>query len=198
MSSIKTLSNDPAFSNHIETLEELSRDDSHGHAVTRSQINAISFDEVRNAYVAPLKLKNGPNSMDAICIFTDGGDSSLAFIEFKNGKLDARDAFEIRKKIYDTLLIFQDLTGISLTTLRAHAACILVYRRDLNPDGEHEGEPIPVSPSRDMIGAHVAGLAHEEIVRFGLARFWSYCFKEVHTYGPDEFDAYLEDKVSLL
>lgn len=198
MSSIKVLSNDPAFSNHIETLEELSRDDSHDHAVTGSQIKAIAFDEVRNEYAAPLKLKNGPNSMDAICVFTDGDDSSLAFVEFKNGKLDKRDAFEIRKKIYDTLLIFQDLTGISLATLRAHAACILVYRKDLNPDDEHEGEFIPASPSRDTIGDHIAGLAHQEIVRFGLARFFSYCFKEVHTYGPDDFDAYLENKASLL
>lgn len=145
MSNIKSLSNGPAFSNHIETLEELSRDDSHDHAVTGAQTKAIGFDRVRNEYVAPLKLRNGPNSMDAICVFTDDEDSSLAFIEFKNGKLYKRDAFEIRKKIYDILLIFQDLTGIGLATLRAHATCILAYRKDLNPDDEHEGEFIPAS-----------------------------------------------------
>lgn len=196
VSNIEAIGRLPLLSESIRELKSLSLDDIHRQCMTNSQIKAIAFDGVKNAYVAPLGLSDIPCSLDAICLFEN---DLLVFVEFKNGSIDSREAHRIRKKVYDTLLIFQDLTSIKIEDLRQCAELVLVYRSDLNLPKEGEFEkPLQNAPSRESIQDYIFRLGNTENIRFDLEQFQSYCFKSVHTYSPEEFEDYLKGKESIL
>ena len=66
--------------------------------MTESQYQVISFDDVKEEYIKDLGLKSVPRSNDALLSLPDG---SLVFVEFKNGYIDLKDQYDIRKKIFD-------------------------------------------------------------------------------------------------
>lgn len=195
MHGVRFIAENPRFRKHTETLHSLSRDNSHEKFLTDSTIPAIGFDKVKKEYSDTLGLTETPCSVDAICLLEN---DSLVFIEFKNGRLNNTEIYGLRKKVYDSLLIFQDISGISLTTLRSRATFVLVFRKDLNPKDDDNRQSLSIAPSRDKIINQVFKLASKELIRFDLERFKSYCFKDVHTYSPEEFEAYLRNKKSLL
>ena len=47
--------------------------------------------------------------------------------EFKNGKINDKQKYNVYQKIYESLLIFCDITGESISFCRDHAEFILVY-----------------------------------------------------------------------
>ncbi len=195
MHDVSSIARDPRLRKHIDTLQSLSRDNSHEEFLTDSTILAIGFDKVKKEYTDPLRLTETPCSVDALCLFEN---DSLVFVEFKNGRLNSMEVFGLRKKVYDSLLIFQDISGINLTTLRSKATLVLVFRKDLNPAEGDDRQSLPMAPSRDKIVSRLFELADKELIRFDLERFKSYCFKDVHTYSPEEFDTYLQNKKSIL
>lgn len=89
------------------TLKELSYDDKKNVFMIDLDAEAINFDKVKEKYIKNLKLSDTPSSNDALVLEYSG---RIFFVEFKNGNLQ-KEVFKLGKKIYDSVLIFTDLTG---------------------------------------------------------------------------------------
>lgn len=191
------LNNYPIFSSHLSNLKKISVDDGKGKTIymTQSKRGAVNFDDVKNEYIKSLRLSETPCSNDALF---DDGKGSLVFVEFKNGRINSKIKFEIWKKIYDSALIFADITSTGISYTRSHMKYILVYNEIINQINtfdknlkEKKKTLVQPSPSFDAFAKNVGKYANEEYVGFGLKIFQNYCFKEVHTYTASEFDDYL-------
>ena len=191
------LSDYPIFANHVSTLKETSLDTNDGQRkyMTQSSRDSINFDEVKEEYVSGLRLSSNPKSSDALF---DDGSGSIIFVEFKNGYMDSKKQFDVRKKVYDSLLIFTDITSTGISNMRNTANFILVYNESVNRRNTSDPElkkkqnsEVQPSLSFDNIAKTLGKYAKEEYICFGLKIFKDYCFKEVHTFTEDEFEAYL-------
>lgn len=190
------LSKYPIFQNHISKLKETSLDKHDGkhEYMTQSTREAIDFDDVKDEYVFNLGLSEVPKSNDALF---DEGNGNLVFVEFKNGFMDRPKQHAVRKKIYDSALMFTDITSTGISAMRKNVKYILVYNETVNqtnPDKELKKKQEAVvqsSASFDSFAKTMGQLAKEEYICFGIKIFQNYCFKEVHTYTEKEFDAYL-------
>lgn len=184
----------PILSNHMTTLKNTSidkRDDRTVVYMTESTIQAVNFDKVKEEYVKSLKLSEVPKSNDALMA---DKNNKLIFIEFKNGYMDKAKQFAVRKKIYDSVLIFADIVSTRISDMRTYIEYILVYNGDVNdnnPDIIEKKTHIQPSASFNSFAKGVSSLAKEEYVLFGVKLFENYCFKKVHTYTEKEFEQYL-------
>ena len=185
------------FADHFSNLKETSIDKRDGtpQYMTLSTRKAVNFDGVKEEYVKPLGISEIPKSNDALF---DDGKGFLVFVEFKNGVMDCSKQFAVRKKVYDSVLIFTDITSTGISYMRDHVKYILVYNETANQNNEIDKDlkkkrKMAVQPSSafDAFAKNVGKYANEEYVCFGLKIFQNYCFKEVHTYTEAEFNAYL-------
>ena len=97
--------------------------------MTESQISAINFDQAVHAYARAYHLRTIPASNDALL----QQDDTYYFIEFKSGNLiDKKKQAELKKKIYDSLLIFCDKLDATISFTRKHVSYVLVYEPDKN------------------------------------------------------------------
>lgn len=99
------------FKRYRTTLKNTSYDDTNREYMTESQLEVVDLDKVKEEYCSPLKLKEPPKSCDALYENND----ELFFIEFKNGKVLQ---YDVRKKIYDTILLFTDIVGCGISKTR--------------------------------------------------------------------------------
>ena len=185
------------FADHLSNLKETSIDKRDGtpQYMTLSTRDAVNFDDVKEEYVKQLGVSEIPKSNDALF---DDGKGFLVFVEFKNGFMDRPKQFAVRKKVYDSTLIFTDITSKGISYMRNHMKYILVYNETANQGNnsdkdlkEKQKTAVQQSPAFDAFAKNVGRYANEEYVCFGLKIFQNYCFKEVHTYTEAEFDAYL-------
>ena len=177
------VNNYPILKNNMSTLKETSKDDHNGVAsyMTDSEVEAINFDNVKNDYVLSLSLSEPPKSNDALFI---NSPELATFIEFKNGYFDKAKEFAVRKKVYDSILILNDIIDKNITFSRNHLDYILVYNESKNPDAKTS---YSASESRDFIDKTLLGFGNDRLIKFGLERFQGYCFKNVYTYTEKEF-----------
>lgn len=187
----------PIFEQNLSNLKETSLDehDSNQMYMTQSTRKAINFDGVKTDYVKSLGLSDIPKSNDALF---DEGNGELVFVEFKNGFMNNTKQFAVRKKIYDSVIIFTDITSKSISYMRKHMKYILVYNENINQSNDTDEElqkkqrsVVQSSTSFDDIAKAFGSFANEEYICFGIKIFQNYCFKEVHTYTEKEFDSYL-------
>jgi len=158
------------FDRHFSTLQMTSIDTANSEDMTDSQYNVVNFDDVKNEYVSSLKLKNIPTSVDAI--LKKGNE--IFFIEFKNGNLDAKDVYDIRKKIYDTLLIYGDITGKTINYTREFVEFILVCNAEK-------------SSKVNLAERFLKNKMSESSLFSPLFPFEKYCFKKISVYTKEEF-----------
>lgn len=173
------------FKNNISSFKETSRDTDGGTPgyMTNSEIPVINFDKVKESYVREMNLSNMPCSNDALYI---GKDGKIFFIEFKNGVMKKQKIFNVYNKIYDSLLIFNDIVGENISFCRQNLYFILVYNEGKNShEGDRTGQQ---DSSKAMISKYVHHKAKKKYVRFGLDRFEKIYFKEVFTYTENEFE----------
>ena len=180
------------FRENTTTLEETSKDDDSSQCMTHSGREAVNFDKVKGEFVKNLALSDNPKSNDALF---DDGSGCLVFVEFKNGFMDKQEQFAVRKKNYDSMLMFTDITSSRISETRKFMKYILVYNEEKNySNSGKESEKkttVQESASYDDIAKMFGECADEEYIHFGLRMFKNYCFKEVHTYTEKEFDDYL-------
>ena len=117
----------------ITTLKETSVDktkktDEDGRYMTMSTIQAINFDDVKDFYVKDLAVPLVPKSNDALVVVSD---SEAYFVEFKNGEIDISKNYQIKIKIYDSLLLLLDLIEKNISFSRENLHYILVYNEDI-------------------------------------------------------------------
>ena len=187
----KELYNIPIFKKNMSTFKETSydKDGEKPGYMTDSQIQVINFDKVKDGYIKNLALSNTPCSNDALYF---GKDNKIFFVEFKNGVLDERPRrnFNICKKIYDSLLIFNDIVNKNISFCRENLYFILVYNENKNKREACKTEQ--EESSKAIISKKIHKKAKKKFVRFGLDRFEKLYFKEVFTYTESEFeDAFL-------
>lgn len=112
------------------TLKETSKDEKEEGKkgfLTDLEKECINFDKLKEEYIRVNKIKCSgvPSSCDALL----ESNNELCFIEFKNGSF--KD-YEIIRKIYDSLLIFLDLTGKTISFSRQYMSFYLVYNKNTN------------------------------------------------------------------
>lgn len=182
------LSQYPIFENNKKSFRETSKDDHDGSItyMTESQYQVISFDDVKNDYIKGLGLTDIPRSNDALLSLPDG---SLVFVEFKNGYIDRKDQHDIRKKIFDSMLMFSDIVETGISKTRAEMDYILVYNQTKNPpESSNAKTKVSDSESRDTIAKKLLNLGSASYVKYGLDIFRNYCFREVYSYTVQEFE----------
>lgn len=172
------------FKNNLTTFKEASRDNDNGinRYMTESKTKVINFDKVKEKYIKGMGLSEPPCSVDALHI--KGQVYNL--IEFKNGKMKGPTKFNVQNKIYDSLLIFNDITHSDISFCREHVNFILVYNESKNPNEAQENS------SRVSIGKYFSGKAGRHFIRFDLEKFQKIYFKGVYTYTENEFEEFLE------
>lgn len=175
------------FEKHKDTLMNLSVDSSRNEPMTTSRLQAVNFDKVKTVYLKSLDPSGEcAKSVDALLI----NSSRRVLIEFKNGQVKSN---EIKTKIRDSLLIFCDITGETISKLRKTLQFVLVYNPVACPISTQEMKQnkIQESQSRDAIAKYTFSKSGEEYIRFDLERFKSFYFKAVHTYTKQEFEVFL-------
>lgn len=179
------------FRDNVSTLKKTSLDDENKGKkyMTDAEVSVVHFDKMKKAYVRSLKLKPKflPCSSDALYI---GSGGRICFIEFKNGKMNDKQKYNVYQKIYESLLIFCDITGESISFCRDHVEFILVYNKAKNDEIEEEKEEggLQESESRVKIGKYFRRKGEKHFIRFGLERFERLYFQRVLTYTEEEFE----------
>lgn len=179
------------FKDCMSTLKESSKDDNDKNNI-RYMINdtrdVVDFDMVKTKYANKLGLSEEvAKSADALY---DGKNKDI-FIEFKNGNM-ANQKSAVRDKVRNSLLLFGDITGRSISYTRNSAEFVLVYNEKKNTDIKRVKKSfVQNSESRDKIAGVVHRYAKEEFVRFGMEIFKGLFFRDVHTYTVKEFSEYL-------
>ena len=175
------------FKDSVATLKEVSLDTEHGESMINDTVDVINFDRVKRKYTNQLgHSENDASSVDALAYNED----TLFFIEFKNGQVKNND---IKNKIKDSLLIFNDIVQKNISYTRKCAELIIVYNLKSNPM-PHQYEKQNSSDSALIgISKHVAKLAGKEFIRFNTERYQSLYFKAVHTYTVSEFKLFMQD-----
>lgn len=158
---------------------ETSFDDSNNEYMSLSEADAFDFDQVKTTYLNSLgKPEECAKSVDALI----EDDSSFAFIEFKNCQITDRIRKDIRLKLSDSLLIYNDITGTDLSYSREHGEFIIVYSEAKNPSS---------AEYREKIVSSIMEKAQEELIRFGFDRHKGSYMKDVHTYTERQFAEYI-------
>ncbi len=184
------------FRDNMSSLRETSKDSdsSNPECMTNSEIAVVNFDKVKESYIKDMKLSFTPCSNDALYIDKNG---DLYFIEFKNGIMTRPMIFNVYNKIYDSLLIFNDIVEQNISFCRKHVNFILVYNesKNLSEDYNNEGKNLSKDGkiknqdcSKAKIGKYFYSKAKKKYIRFGLERFEKLYFQEVFTYTQQEFE----------
>lgn len=135
------------FKNNTSTLKQTSKDDANNEYMTESAETVVNFDKTVKEYCNALHIPT-VSSNDALVFRTD--NNTVTFIEFKNGYIkDAVTQQKLLKKIYNSLLIFADVTGESISSTRQYLNYILVYNEEKNTDETNPKTEYRESKSQD-------------------------------------------------
>ena len=186
---MNNLNNIEIFKNNISTFKETSKDKNDGNILfmTESLTKVVDFDGVKNEYIKDMKLADVPCSNDALYL---GDGEKLTFVEFKNGKMSKQKVFDVYYKIYDSLLILNDIISHNISYCREHLNFILVYNGEKNQEEKEMAlQENQESPSKITIGKYFnEKKAKKKFIRFGLEKFEKIYFNEVFTYNEAEFE----------
>lgn len=170
------------FAENITPLSKTSEDSTKliPESMTGSQVMVINFDAVKEAYFKSFGVAMFTNSVDALVLQNNG---RLAFIEFKNGKVE-NEKRNIRLKIKSSLLIFCDIMNQSVDFTRENLDFYLIYN--------HENDS-----EKEKISNIIINKAKKEIIRFGLSRYNKVFFNNVHTYSDIQFRTVIKNIVPI-
>ena len=178
------------FNDNIETLRETSHDSELNEYMTDSLIEAINFDGVKTQFANSFGCSEEvATSVDALIL----KNGNALFIEFKNAQIGKSTKTNIKRKISDSLLIFNDITDKSLSYTRKYADFILVYSEEKNSSSSPQKGEIQASMSREKIKDYFFKKSETEFIRFGLEPCKKVYFRNVHTYTQEEFRMYLKN-----
>lgn len=179
------------FKKCLSTFKETSidKDSDDVRYMTESQVQVVNYDNVKNKYIHGMKLKQTPCSNDALYIDSAG---KYYFVEFKNGKMTQSKIYNVYNKVYDSLLIFNDIIEKNISFCRENVNFILVYNESKNPEDKTK----PQESARVSIGKYFAKKANKKYVRFEMDRFEKIYFKDVWTYTEKEFEEEFLQKLS--
>lgn len=172
------------FKNNLSSFKDTSIDTDSDNVeyMTHSEIQVVNFDKVKENYIKDMKLKNTPCSIDALYI---NEINDYFFVEFKNGLMSNKKVFNVYNKIYDSLLIFNDILQTNISFCREHVNFILVYNGSKNPE---DGTSETNEDSRVKIAKYFTNKAGKHFVRYDMDKYQKIYFKNVFTYTEEEFE----------
>ena len=119
-------------------------------------------------------------------------ESQQEVIDFDMVKRHYANNRNVKDKLRDSLLIFSDVTGKTVSYTREHADFIVVYNKEKNFGAvKQQQKDLSLSPSRVAIGNWVCAKAKEEFVLFDLGKYATIYYRTVHTYSREQFEEYL-------
>ena len=161
---------DSIYDKFKSTLHLTSKDDSNDEYLSNSSLPVYNFDDIRTNYIESFSLERIPMSADA---FVKINASEMYLVEFKNGAISNREIFEIRKKMYDSLLLLCDLLGIGISQTRQSLQFILVTNE---------------RKRNDLAKRKVTSeKGNEHKTGYGLDDFVDIYYKDVHTVTAHDF-----------
>ncbi len=173
------------FCKNTSTMKKASKDDTNDEYMTECDKQVVNFDRVVKNYCGDASVSS-VDSNDVLIVSDD--NQTATFIEFKNGYVDKKTQYKLLKKIYDSILIFTDITNESISSTKQFLNYILVYNGEKNPDESNPKTEYRESKSRDEIDKTILGYGKETHIKYGLEFLKGYCFKEVNTYTKSEFE----------
>ena len=183
------IKNIPILNDAACSLKETSFNKINKYYMTDSIISVINFDSVKDKYIKNLSLSETPKSNDALYILNN---NEMYFIEFKSGEMSPKEIFDVRLKIFDSLLILTDIIDKNISFTRQHLNYILVYNEEKNPLTEKdkdEKDKLQNMQSKTFIKKHyLEKKGKENYIRFALRRFEKLYFKNVFTVNQNEFE----------
>lgn len=183
------------FKDHVDTLEKTSLNDDQNIYMTASQKIVINFDAVKTKYAKQLSLSDWPASIDALVQV----GQNVYFIEFKDGNLK-KEIYGLRRKIYESLLLYCDITKEQISDTRTYMTYILVYNKAankscigdvvaVNSSDSLASDEVQDTPSVDKLILEMGELSNQTNTEtFGLrVAFKGLYFLEVLVYDKEEF-----------
>lgn len=168
------------FSSCRSTLKETSFDSAKNEYMIESNDEVVDFDLVKRKYTNGLGLSEDcAKSVDAL--FEKNG--RIVFAEFKNCDIKKKRG-AIRDKIYNSILIYCDITGQTVKKLRDNSDFVLVYNGKDNSYG-HPGEE-----HFGYISDKVFKYANKREILFGFDKLKGLYFNDVYTMNEREFKDY--------
>jgi hypothetical protein len=162
------------LSSYGETLEKTSEDVNKPPAerfMTSCKKIVVNGDKFKNDFVKTMGLSQVPMSCDALCMTSP---NEFFLIEFKNGKIDNPKIYEVKVKIFETLLILTEKLNKTIQFTRENVTFILVYNEDM--------------AHKFYIHREVFSRTRDFKVDMGLSRFEKIYFKAVNVYSKTEFE----------
>jgi hypothetical protein len=162
-----------------DTLEQLSKDTDEeakpkgrGVFMTSSKKKAVNFDKFKDSITAHYALSISPNSCDALYMQSE---NEWFLIEFKNGRIDKEKVFQIRGKIFQSLLLLTEKLDKTIGFTRDNLNFILVYNENI---------------ARIDIGNYLYNLTdNSKFFPFGFKGLQRLYFKDVYVWSREEFDS---------
>ncbi|MDY6306864.1 MAG: hypothetical protein SPL71_02185 [Oribacterium sp.] len=179
------------FRKHQSTLKDTSYNDAGTEHMTDSSLPVIDFDAVKSEYIRPYHCSPVPKSNDALLHY---GDEYL-FIEFKDGNMK-NEIHGVRRKIFESLLLFCDITDTTISFSRKHVSYMLVYNQERSKQYIQKilsADEVQDSPAIGSLIRALGKEAKKNVDYFGLRRqFKDIYFKEVYSCERSEFPYWQE------
>lgn len=166
-------------------LKESSKDSTHETSMTDSLLEVIDFDEVPKRYAREVRIRTLPKSNDALYVTKE---KKWIFIEFKNGEVKKE---EIYRKLYDSLLMLEELEIADWDFFRNHATYILVYNENVYCE---KNTRLQKSQNRDDLYRHIRNRAETVRNLYEIRKLEGYLFEHAWTYNEEQFAEYFVKK----
>jgi hypothetical protein len=131
----------------------------------------VNVDKFKSDFVRNMGLNQVPKSCDALCMISS---NEFYLIEFKNGVMDNLKNYEVKTKIFETLLLLTERLDKTIQFTRENVTFILVYNEDVS--------------HKCYIHDQVSRKTTDFKFDLGLARFEKIYFKSVNVYSKAEFE----------
>jgi hypothetical protein len=157
-----------------ETLKKTSEDVNKPLAerfMTSCEKVVVNVDKFKNDFIRNMGLNQVPMSCDALYM---NSPNEFFLIEFKNGEIDNLKNYEVKVKIFETLLILTEKLDKTIQFTRKNMVFILVYNEDV--------------AHKFYIHGKVFSRTSDFKVDMGLSRFEKIYFKAVNVYSKAEFE----------
>jgi hypothetical protein len=174
--------NDMLFS-YGETLEKVSEDVNkppEARFMTSCKKMVVNIDKFKNDFVKNMGLSQVPLSCDALCMVSS---NEIFLIEFKNGEINNLKNYQVKVKIFETLLILTEKLDKTIQFTRENVTFILVYNKDV--------------AHKIFIHRNVFSHTSNFKVDMGLGRFEKIYFKAVNVYSKAKFETYFVSRYCL-
>ncbi len=156
---------------YYSSWTECSRDDSHNVSMIVNENQVVNFDMVKTRYLNDLGLsEESAASVDAL---GEDSEGHVYLIEFKNGDINQD---EIRNKVFESILIYNDITSSSLKDTREKMDFILVYNSE-----RKKYQPLQLK------AMHLARIGKCACPYYGLDKYHGFCVKHAYMVDADHF-----------